>query len=225
LYLGRGRRQSTSSWSSTHRCVWVDTNSCYRMEPPAYQHPRLQQLRSASWQVPETIAVCVMGTWLQGNIVLTDDKYEVLTLLRSHRDDDKVGRWGRVQERVVTGSTSSTEPITCNLAGFTDTQVLPRQALRCNGSERACELLLLPVLRVHLFTQGFAVMARHPYPMQHVRLRRSIPLPELTAAYEAAADGETIKGRCQQKECCNSHNHTRHVQGGAAGPSAERPSL
>ena len=44
----------------------------------------------------------------QGNIVLTNAHYEVLTLLRSHRDDDK----------------------------------------------------------------GFAVMARHPYPMQHVRLHQ-----------------------------------------------------
>ncbi len=26
---------------------------------------------------------------VQGNVVLTDSKYEVLTLLRSHRDDDK----------------------------------------------------------------------------------------------------------------------------------------
>ena len=26
---------------------------------------------------------------LQGNIILTDHKYEILTLLRSHRDDDK----------------------------------------------------------------------------------------------------------------------------------------
>lgn len=26
---------------------------------------------------------------MQGNVVLTDSKYEVLTLLRSHRDDDK----------------------------------------------------------------------------------------------------------------------------------------
>ena len=27
--------------------------------------------------------------YVQGNVVLTDSKYEVLTLLRSHRDDDK----------------------------------------------------------------------------------------------------------------------------------------
>lgn len=29
---------------------------------------------------------CIM---LQGNIILTDSNYEILTLLRSHRDDDK----------------------------------------------------------------------------------------------------------------------------------------
>lgn len=27
--------------------------------------------------------------WLQGNVILTDGRYEVLTLLRSHRDDDR----------------------------------------------------------------------------------------------------------------------------------------
>ena len=47
---------------------------------------------------------------LQGNVILTDAKYEILTLLRSHRDDAK----------------------------------------------------------------GFAIMARHPYPLQTVRLRKPV---------------------------------------------------
>ena len=55
---------------------------------------------------------------LQGNVILTDDKYEILTLLRSHRDDAK----------------------------------------------------------------GVAIMARHPYPLQTVRLRKPVSEELLRAA-------------------------------------------
>ena len=65
----------------------------------------------------------------QGNIILTDNKYEVLTLLRSHRDDEK----------------------------------------------------------------GFAIMARHPYPMHAVRLRTSVHADDLLAAFTGAPEGGTIK--------------------------------
>jgi hypothetical protein len=42
-------------------------------------------------QLARASRCCVLrALCLQGNIVLCDDKYEVLTLLRSHRDDDKV---------------------------------------------------------------------------------------------------------------------------------------
>jgi hypothetical protein len=60
---------------------------------------------------------------LQGNVILTDHKYEVLTLLRSHRDDDK----------------------------------------------------------------GLSIMAKHPYPMQAVRLRQPLQLETLKTALAAAA--------------------------------------
>ena len=30
---------------------------------------------------------CFLAVLLQGNVILTDGNYEVLTLLRSHRDD------------------------------------------------------------------------------------------------------------------------------------------
>jgi hypothetical protein len=68
-------------------------------------------------------------------MVLADNTYEVLTLLRSHRDDDK----------------------------------------------------------------GFAVMARHPYPMGHVRLRPTITAAAVQVAIDeaaAAAGGTstTLKG-------------------------------
>ncbi len=63
-------------------------------------------------------------------MVLTDAKYEVLTLLRSHRDDDK----------------------------------------------------------------GFAVMARHPYPMAHVRLRSRVTARDVVEAAAAAAPGMNLKG-------------------------------
>lgn len=63
--------------------------------------------------------------------MLTDSKYEVLTLLRSHRDDDK----------------------------------------------------------------GFAVMARHPYPMHVVRLRQQVTEQELVTALQAGAEqGQNLKG-------------------------------
>lgn len=37
---------------------------------------------------PDVGALCLLY-WLQGNVILTDHTYQVLTLLRSHRDDDK----------------------------------------------------------------------------------------------------------------------------------------
>ena len=60
---------------------------------------------------------------LQGNVILTDAKYEILTLLRSHRDDAK----------------------------------------------------------------GVAIMARHPYPLQTVRLRKPVS-EELLREALATAD-------------------------------------
>lgn len=81
----------------------------------------------------------------QGNIILTDKNYEVLTLLRSHRDDEK----------------------------------------------------------------GFAIMARHPYPMHAVRLRSTLlkqGLADGLAAAAAAAEAKkgegsgviTLKGACAE---------------------------
>ncbi len=57
---------------------------------------------------------------LQGNLILTDSKYEILTLLRSHRDD----------------------------------------------------------------AQGVAFMARHPYPLQYVRLRQAVTAEALQPAID-----------------------------------------
>ncbi len=71
----------------------------------------------------------------QGNIVLTDFKFEVLTLLRSHRDDDK----------------------------------------------------------------GFAVMAKHPYPMDAVRLRQEVKEEALTEALALGVEqGQTLKGEARR---------------------------
>lgn len=70
--------------------------------------------------------------FLQGNVILTDHKYEVLTLLRSHRDD----------------------------------------------------------------AAGLIIMARHPYPMAAVRLRRAVrDVEELREALQAGAgeQGATLK--------------------------------
>lgn len=61
--------------------------------------------------------------------MLCDHKYEVLTLLRSHRDD----------------------------------------------------------------ARGFAVMARHPYPMDAVRLRQAARREDLDSAYSSAEAGATLK--------------------------------
>ena len=57
---------------------------------------------------------------VQGNVILTDSKYEILTLLRSHRDD----------------------------------------------------------------AQGVAFMARHPYPLQYVRLRQAVTADSLQQAID-----------------------------------------
>ncbi|EFN57403.1 hypothetical protein CHLNCDRAFT_57209 [Chlorella variabilis] len=65
-----------------------------------------------------------------GNVILADDKFEVLTLLRSHRDDAK----------------------------------------------------------------GVAIMARHPYPIQTIRLRQPLSAEALEAALAGAAPEATLKG-------------------------------
>ena len=69
---------------------------------------------------------------LQGNLILADSKYEVLTLLRSHRDDAK----------------------------------------------------------------GFAIMARHPYPIHTIKLRQPLSQEQLTSALNSADDKQTLKGTC-----------------------------
>lgn len=69
-------------------------------------------------------------TCLQGNLILADSKYEVLTLLRSHRDDAK----------------------------------------------------------------GFAIMARHPYPIHTIRLRQPLSEDQLASALAAADDKQTLRG-------------------------------
>ena len=68
--------------------------------------------------------------FLQGNVILTDSKYEIMTLLRSHRDDAK----------------------------------------------------------------GLAIMARHPYPLQTVRLRVPVTPQLLTDAVAAAGSTSLVRG-------------------------------
>ena len=74
---------------------------------------------------------------MQGNLILADSNYEVLTLLRSHRDDAK----------------------------------------------------------------GFAIMARHPYPIHTIRLRQAISQDQLEAALDSADEKQTLRGRvsCDHK--------------------------
>eukprot|EP00803_Ostreobium_quekettii_P009621 evm.model.scf_1149.3 EVM.evm.TU.scf_1149.3 scf_1149:29603-44453(-) len=72
----------------------------------------------------------ILELYSQGNIVLTDSNYEVLTLLRSHRDDDK----------------------------------------------------------------GYALMARHPYPVHSIRLSAPFEEGELRKAVSEAKEGTTLKG-------------------------------
>lgn len=71
----------------------------------------------------------ILEMYSQGNLVLTDHKYEVLTLLRSHRDDEK----------------------------------------------------------------GFAIMARHPYPIHAIRLRQSLSEEVMQQAVESAVPETTLK--------------------------------
>ena len=74
--------------------------------------------------------LCDTHMRLQGNLILADSNYEVLTLLRSHRDDAK----------------------------------------------------------------GFAIMARHPYPIHTIRLRQPLSQEQLTAALVAADEKQTLRG-------------------------------
>lgn len=67
---------------------------------------------------------------LQGNLILADHNYEVLTLLRSHRDDAK----------------------------------------------------------------GFAIMARHPYPIHTIRLRQPLSGTQLASALESTDEKQTLRG-------------------------------
>lgn len=75
-------------------------------------------------------SMCRAACCTQGNVVLTDNKYEVLTLLRSHRDDEK----------------------------------------------------------------GFAVMARHPYPMHAVRVPEPLSRAQLEEGLAAAGPTGALKG-------------------------------
>ncbi|GAB4824054.1 hypothetical protein N2152v2_011100 [Parachlorella kessleri] len=105
------------------------------------KHIRGRRLDSVTQLGVDRIAQLTFGTgdnaahlilefYAQGNVVLTDSKYEVLTLLRSHRDDAK----------------------------------------------------------------GFAIMARHPYPIHTIRLRQALAPDSLEAALAGAPQGATLKG-------------------------------
>ncbi|KAL0046515.1 hypothetical protein WJX82_002614 [Trebouxia sp. C0006] len=72
----------------------------------------------------------ILELYSQGNLILADSNYEVLTLLRSHRDDAK----------------------------------------------------------------GFAIMARHPYPIHTIRLRQAISQDQLEAALDSADEKQTLRG-------------------------------
>ncbi|KAL0030916.1 hypothetical protein WJX79_000862 [Trebouxia sp. C0005] len=72
----------------------------------------------------------ILELYSQGNLILADSNYEVLTLLRSHRDDAK----------------------------------------------------------------GFAIMARHPYPIHTIRLRQAVSQEQLEAALESADEKQTLRG-------------------------------
>ncbi|KAL3145238.1 hypothetical protein ABBQ32_000984 [Trebouxia sp. C0010 RCD-2024] len=72
----------------------------------------------------------ILELYSQGNLILADHNYEVLTLLRSHRDDAK----------------------------------------------------------------GFAIMARHPYPIHTIRLRQPLSAAQLTSALESAVEKQTLRG-------------------------------
>ncbi|KAL0022374.1 hypothetical protein WJX77_005710 [Trebouxia sp. C0004] len=72
----------------------------------------------------------ILELYSQGNLILADSNYEVLTLLRSHRDDAK----------------------------------------------------------------GFAIMARHPYPVHTIRLRQAMSQEQLEAALESADEKQTLRG-------------------------------
>lgn len=83
---------------------------------------------------------------LQGNLILADHNYEVLTLLRSHRDDAK----------------------------------------------------------------GFAIMARHPYPIHTIRLRQPLSAAQLTSALEVADEKQTLRGN-QLGVCVAQRNEVRQT--------------
>ena len=68
---------------------------------------------------------------MQGNVILTDKRYEILTLLRSHRDD----------------------------------------------------------------AQGVAFMARHPYPLQYVRLRQAVTSEALQGSIDQADGKATLRSK------------------------------
>eukprot|EP00891_Asterochloris_glomerata_P005087 jgi/Astpho2/5087/fgenesh1_pg.00072_%23_10_t len=72
----------------------------------------------------------ILELYSQGNVILTDASYEVLTLLRSHRDDAK----------------------------------------------------------------GFAIMARHPYPIHTIRQRQAVTEEQLEAALSSADEKQTLRG-------------------------------
>jgi hypothetical protein len=127
----------------------------------------------------------------QGNVVLTDSKYEVLTLLRSHRDDDKVSSCDRLWEqqgiwlrrewlgrpRVPADHPQPHQPH--QAAPTTPTTPTFPTAPNC---------LNRPNHR-----QGLVIMARHPYPMAAMRLAHRVTAQQLAAAAPAAED---YRGAC-----------------------------
>jgi hypothetical protein len=84
--LGPARRPTILSWSYTARCAAPTVGDPSALWPVP---PGVKLRFCIARQAPSSRCTCpsCCPTHAQGNVILTDGRYEVLTLLRSHRDD------------------------------------------------------------------------------------------------------------------------------------------
>lgn len=133
----------------------------------------------------------MLATSPQGNVILADDKFEVLTLLRSHRQaaGSRRGCWGRGQHRLVAHCTPGALDKPAG-AHRQPAHSAPQQALaaRLRVFHSIC-----CTCRCRDDAKGMAIMARHPYPIHTIRLRQPLGAAALEGALAGAAPEATLK--------------------------------
>ncbi len=127
-------------------------------------------------------------------MILADDKFEVLTLLRSHRRACGRSTAG-AHDGAWAGHTAGqmAAQVTTQLAGGRVQPGTPNAVPSCLCTAVPHTLQSWCPLSCRDDAKGMAIMARHPYPIHTIRLRQPLAAAALEGALAGAAADATLK--------------------------------